>query len=284
MPFVPNIFSPATTIESAKVNENFATLDDLLPKAGGTMTGDLNSKNIDPETTNSWRLGSITKYFTQVAALAFKLVDTNASHLLSIVLGSNITANRLLTLITGDSDRTLTFTADASIGGATSGTNTGDKLAVKVVTTDSGSATADAQEDTLHIVKGNDGVAISATAKTVTVKGRKFQARVDVSDSGFGLTIPATLVNSNSDVYTVPSDGFIIFACVEFQEAGTLDVKIDGSNPPTTVMHSKNFNGVDDLEDTDIVIPVAAGEFVQVTATGTVYITRPIYFLPLTTA
>ena len=51
------------------------------------------------------------------------ILDTNASHDLIIAPGSNITADRTLTITTGDANRTLTFTADASIGG----TNTGDQ-------------------------------------------------------------------------------------------------------------------------------------------------------------
>jgi hypothetical protein len=45
------------------------------------------------------------------------LLDTNASHDLIIKPGSDITADRTLTLTTGDANRTLTLTADSSIGG-----------------------------------------------------------------------------------------------------------------------------------------------------------------------
>lgn len=40
-----------------------------------------------------------------------KVLDTNASHALSIVPGSNITADRAFTLVTGDADRTLDISA-----------------------------------------------------------------------------------------------------------------------------------------------------------------------------
>lgn len=45
------------------------------------------------------------------------LFDTDASHDLIIKPGSNLTADRTLTLTTGDTDRTLTLTANSSIGG-----------------------------------------------------------------------------------------------------------------------------------------------------------------------
>ncbi len=51
------------------------------------------------------------------------ILDTNASHDLIIAPGSNITADRTLTITTGDADRTLTLTGNASL----EGTNTGDQ-------------------------------------------------------------------------------------------------------------------------------------------------------------
>lgn len=47
-----------------------------------------------------------------------KIKDTNASHGLSIVPGSNITADRAFNLVTGDADRTLTMTGNLAMSGA----------------------------------------------------------------------------------------------------------------------------------------------------------------------
>lgn len=56
------------------------------------------------------------------------ILDTDASHDLILAPGSNITADRTLTLTTGDSDRTLTISGDTTLGGGShSGTNTGDQ-------------------------------------------------------------------------------------------------------------------------------------------------------------
>lgn len=49
------------------------------------------------------------------ANTGLKIYDTNASHLLTIAPGSNITANRTLTLTTGDADRTLTISGNATV-------------------------------------------------------------------------------------------------------------------------------------------------------------------------
>lgn len=54
--------------------------------------------------------------------------DADASHTLNVILGSNLTAHRELTLLTGDADRTLTLGGNATLNGGThSGTNTGDQ-------------------------------------------------------------------------------------------------------------------------------------------------------------
>lgn len=72
--------------------------------------------------------GGVTDGDTLTTGLTFPntglhLLDTNASHDLIVAPGSNITADRTLTITTGDANRTL----DVSAGNATvSGTNTGD--------------------------------------------------------------------------------------------------------------------------------------------------------------
>lgn len=57
--------------------------------------------------------------------------DSDGSHQLAIVPGSNLTADRTLTLTTGDANRTITLTGDATLSGThsgtSSGTNTGDQ-------------------------------------------------------------------------------------------------------------------------------------------------------------
>jgi hypothetical protein len=68
--------------------------------------------------------------------------DTNASHQLVLTPGSDLTADRVLTITTGDAARTLTMTGDASIAG----TNTGDQT---TVSGNAGTVTvADAGSDT----------------------------------------------------------------------------------------------------------------------------------------
>ncbi len=53
-----------------------------------------------------------------------KIKDTNGSHGLSIVPGSDLTADRILTIITGDAARSLTLTGDLAMSGAFNLTHT----------------------------------------------------------------------------------------------------------------------------------------------------------------
>lgn len=52
------------------------------------------------------------------ANTALKIKDTDASHVLSVVPGSNLTANRTFSLVTGDANRTLTLAGDLATSGA----------------------------------------------------------------------------------------------------------------------------------------------------------------------
>lgn len=68
------------------------------------------------------------------------MADTNASHNVTLKVGTDITAARDWTLSFGDAARTLTMTSNTSLGGGThSGTNTGDQT---TVSGNAGTATA----------------------------------------------------------------------------------------------------------------------------------------------
>lgn len=72
--------------------------------------------------------GGVTDGSTLATGLTFPntglhILDTNASHDLIIAPGTNLTADRTLTLTTGDADRTVTISGNATI----TGSNTGDQ-------------------------------------------------------------------------------------------------------------------------------------------------------------
>jgi hypothetical protein len=67
---------------------------------------------------NTWDAQQI---FLNVAGI--RILDTDASNTTKITGGSNLTADRTLTITTGDADRTITLSGDTTL----SGTNTGDQ-------------------------------------------------------------------------------------------------------------------------------------------------------------
>lgn len=93
-----------------------------------------------------------------------KVKDTDASHTLSVIPGSNLSANRTLTLTTGDANRTLTLTGDASLAG----TNTGDQPF-----TITGDVTAPSSTSTLNATIGPNKVLGSMIADMGAAVGGK---------------------------------------------------------------------------------------------------------------
>lgn len=88
------------------------------------------------------------------------VLDTDASHKLTIKPASNLSADRTLNIATGDADRTLTLTADASIGGTSSGTNTGDQTAAGLGL----GTSSDVQFNSVKASKGSPGVSANGVA------------------------------------------------------------------------------------------------------------------------
>lgn len=86
-------------IEYAYDGTNFQLLNvgNLASLSGGTFTGAVTLPNT-----------------------GLKVLDTNASHTLGIVPGSDLTANRTLTLNTGDSNRAVTFSGDFTVAATAS--------------------------------------------------------------------------------------------------------------------------------------------------------------------
>jgi hypothetical protein len=101
------------------------TTDNAVARYDGTAGVTQNSGIIVDDSNNVTGVASIT-----INNTGLKIKDTNASHNLSIVPGSNITADRTLTLTTGDADRIVTLggnittTGNLSMSGAFNITHT----------------------------------------------------------------------------------------------------------------------------------------------------------------
>jgi len=109
------------------------------------------------------------------------LLDTNATHDLIIAPGSNLTADRTLTVTTGDSNRTLTMTGDASI----IGTNTGDSVFNSGTTTRVGD-TASGTQTIAH------GLGVSPKIVKITALKHSGLSGVIISNSFGGKSVIGT--------------------------------------------------------------------------------------------
>jgi len=113
-------FVAGADILSAEVDANNAALaDESLNRTGGIVTGAIASSG--GSLTGSWA-GSpswtANPAFTGTGlfdADALRVADTNASHFLIFTPGSDLTANRVLTLTTGDAARTITLSGDPTL-------------------------------------------------------------------------------------------------------------------------------------------------------------------------
>lgn len=118
------------------------------------------------------------------------VLDTNASHDLIIKPGSDITADRTLTITTGDADRTLTISGNATISqdysSAGSPTLTGLTLsgltASKPVFTDAGKALV--STGTLAADQGGTGVASPTAHSLIVAEGAAAMVALGVATNG----------------------------------------------------------------------------------------------------
>lgn len=159
-----------------------ALADQFINPAGDTMTGALVVPN----------------------ASGLKIKDTDASHTLGLVGGSNLTADRTLTLTTGDASRTLTLTADSSIGGtayvsggtdvavADGGTGASTLAANAVLLGNGTSALQTVAPSTSGNVLTSNGTTWASVAPAITreklTSARTYYVRTDGSNSNDGLT------------------------------------------------------------------------------------------------
>lgn len=89
-----------------------ALLDDANAAAQCTTLGLGTGDNVTFSTVQA-----TTAQFTNCRATTLLLLDTGGNDHLKLVSGENLTADRTLTIIVGNTNRTLTLTADSSIGG-----------------------------------------------------------------------------------------------------------------------------------------------------------------------
>lgn len=155
--------SPSGSGDMLKATYDAANVAEQL--VGLTATQTLTNKTLTSPTINT----DIT-----IPNTGLKIYDTDATHKLSIVPGSNLTANRTLTLTTGDAARTITLNGDTTL----SGTNSGDQtitLTGDVTGSGTGSFAATVANDAVTNAKLNNMAAS-------TIKARKTASTGDPED------------------------------------------------------------------------------------------------------
>ena len=177
---------------------------DLSATGAGGVTGDLPLGNLAQEGATdgqsllwnnglgTWEPGTpagggdVSDGDTLTTGLTFPnaglhILDTNGSHDLIVSPGSNLTADRTLTINTGDANRALTLSGDATI----SGTNTGDQtITLTGDVTGSGTGSfaatiganavtfAKMQTVSTDVLLGNDGAGTAVQEIPCTAAGR----------------------------------------------------------------------------------------------------------------
>lgn len=109
------------------------------------------------------------------------ILDTNATHGLILSPGSNLTADRTLTVTTGDTDRTLTISGNTTLGGGShSGTNTGDQtITLSGDVTGSGMGAITATISALDAAKIADGTVSNTEFQYLNGVTSGVQAQID---------------------------------------------------------------------------------------------------------
>lgn len=128
-------------------------------------------------------------------APAVSVLDTDESNYLSIVAGSDLTANRTLTLTTGDADRTITINGDITLPAGTAATLAGtETLTNKTLGASTLSGTMSCADNTLSRPKIIDyGITVNAIGATGG-------GTVDI-DLTLGNVVSAT-VNTSPNTFT----------------------------------------------------------------------------------
>jgi hypothetical protein len=114
----------ATPVAVADGGTGAVTADAALTNLGGTTVGKQVFTAANAAAVRSAAGAAASGANTDITSVylnntGLKIRDTNASHGLSIVPGSDLAADRTLTITTGDANRTVTLSGDLTVAGAT---------------------------------------------------------------------------------------------------------------------------------------------------------------------
>lgn len=183
---------------------------------------------------------------TFINSSGIKILDTDASHTLGVIGGSNLTANRTLTVTTGDANRVLTMTADASVAG----TNTGDQnIVLTGAVTGSGTAAIDTTLGSGISPRLFASVAAQAYAVANTTLTISAYTQVLFSAESFDTTLLHS-TSSNTGRMTVPTNHGGTYAL-------TGSVSFSGQTSTSTAyLRLSRYNSSGTLQETRLGNPI----------------------------
>lgn len=186
---------------SGQTTVDLATTDATLTLVAGsnvTLTTDNTAKSVAIAAASGITDGSTLGTGLTFPNAGLKVLDTNASHTLAIAPGSDLTANRTLTVTTGDADRTLTLSGNATLsGGSHSGTNTGDQTRASL-----GVGTGDSPEfAAVNVGHASDSTLARSAAGQLQVEGKDLFTEDKTTATKLQKAQIVTLTSSGTDTY-----------------------------------------------------------------------------------
>jgi hypothetical protein len=215
----------STGITVADTTNDLSGVGSITPVAGSavrTATSDTNTllfQAYDVNDTTYRTFGTLTAGNTATCTwgstglgitvthlnTGLKIEDSNASHALTITTSSNLTDNRSLTLVPGDSDRTVTISGNATISQDYSSTGSPTFATPTVTGVNIGSTSTTLTEYAAGVL----GVEGAAIYPGVPVTNLSAATTFDITHANQLIVHPSS--DNNARTFTIPANGTVAY-------------------------------------------------------------------------
>jgi hypothetical protein len=273
---VPYTFAPDTTIRSAEVNANFTFIhDNALLRTGGTMTGTLSARAINPSAANTYDLGTAAlpwqslylrtsailvqasgnytlTWANPAAARAISIADPGGTDVFTFNAATQTLTNKTLTapVLGGTVTGTYTLGGSGTWGGNAIGATVGgtgltavgsNGQVLTVVTGAPAWATPAGMTLACPVVEGTDATAAATNVATCAISGLtvKDSLRVIIRHSSTANSTNAPILYNSTDSVTV-LDNLGGALAADTGGAATVDIYPDQTAATTVAAHGIN--------------------------------------------